>query len=59
MRLSALGILPNHPIARIDNIWIDGRPFVLDEDGDTLIDVTTVETPVPRVFALGAGLEPI
>ena len=37
LRLSETGILPNHPIIAIENIWIDGQRYDLADDGDTLL----------------------
>ena len=37
MKLSEFYIVPPGTIS-VDNIWIDDKPYKLDDDGDTLLD---------------------
>jgi hypothetical protein len=43
VKLSELDILPPHPVISVTNIYIDGQPYELADDGDTLLKVETIE----------------
>jgi len=46
MKLSEFVFAIPRDAIRLDNIWVDGRPYDLDDDGDTLIPA--VETDEQR-----------
>ena len=56
MKLSDLGILHGHDVVGISGIWVDGLPYKLADDGDTLIEVAAAGKAMRETEEEGAGV---